>query len=145
MSCLGDIFKDCFLDLNMINFREYVTTSGLRVLGGKNAENNDELVFTANGKDILLHTNSPGSPFVNVKDNPSKQDIKEAAIFCAKYSQDWRGKKRDVVVNMFKRNDMNKPVLTKVGSWEVKKQKNITVKAVDILKFEKRLREEDKS
>lgn len=125
----------------MVNFREYITASGLRVFGGKNAENNDELVFAANTKDSLLHTSEPGSPFVNVKDNPSRQDIKEAAVFCAKYSQDWRGKRRDVVVNIFKRSDMNKSIRMKAGSWEVKKQKKIKVKAVDILKFEKMLRE----
>ena len=141
---MGDIFKDCFLYLIMIKFREYVTASGLRVFGGKNAENNDELVFSANAKDVLLHTTAPGSPFVNVKENPSKQDIKEATVFCAKYSQDWRGKKRDVVVNMFKKSDMNKSMRMKVGSWGVGKQEKIKVKAVDILKFEKRLREEDK-
>ncbi|MFH1291232.1 MAG: NFACT RNA binding domain-containing protein [archaeon] len=129
----------------MAKFREYITSSSLRVLGGKNAENNDELVFAADNKDVLLHTTAPGSPFVNVKENPSKQDIKEAAIFCAKYSQDWRKTKKDVIVNMFKRSDMNKPVIMKVGSWNVKKQKNIKVKAVDILKFEKMLREEDKN
>ena len=106
----------------MITFRGYVTSSGLRVYGGKNAENNDELVFAADAKDVLLHTGAPGSPFVNVKENPSKKDIKEAAVFCAKYSQDWRGNKNDVVVNIFKRSDMNKSVRMKVGSWEVKKQ-----------------------
>ena len=145
MSCLGDIFKDCFPNLNMVNFREYITASGLRVFGGKNAENNDELVFAAAVKDVLLHTTAPGSPFVNIKENPSKQDIREAAIFCAKYSQDWRETKRDVVVNMFKRSDMNKSVMMKKGSWGVKKQESIEVKAVDILKFEKRLREQDEN
>lgn len=126
----------------MVNFREYVTSSDLRVFGGKNAENNDELVFAADAKDVLLHTGAPGSPFVNVKENPSKQDIKEAAIFCAKYSQDWRGNKKDIVVNIFKRSDINKSVRMKAGSWEVKKQEKVKVKAVDILKFEKELRSE---
>ena len=142
MSCLGDIFKDHFLELVMVNFREHMTFSGLRVLGGKNAENNDELVFAADAKDFLLHTGAPGSPFVNVKENPSKKDIKEAAIFCAKYSQEWRKNKNDVVVNIFKRSNMNKTVMMKAGSWKVKKQEKIKVKGVDILKFEKDLRSE---
>ncbi|MCK5449364.1 DUF814 domain-containing protein [Candidatus Pacearchaeota archaeon] len=118
----------------MVNFREYVTSSGLRVFGGKNAENNDALVFTADAKDILLHTSEPGSPFVNVGENPSKQDIKEAGVFCAKYSQDWRETKNDVIVNIFKRSDMNKSVMMKAGSWGVKKREKIKVKAVDIFK-----------
>jgi predicted ribosome quality control (RQC) complex YloA/Tae2 family protein len=126
----------------MVNFREYVTTSGLRVFGGKNAENNDKLVWDAKPKDILLHTSAPGSPFVNVGENPSKKDIKETAIFCAKYSQDWRSGKQDVIVNKFSRSDMNKSIKMKAGSWNVNKQEKIKVKKKDILKYEKELRSE---
>ena len=122
----------------MDNFRKYVTSSGLRVFGGKSAESNDELVKSASGNDILLHTSAPGSPFVNVGEAPSKKDLKEAAVFCAKYSADWRDGKRDVVVNKFLRGDMNKSVKMKAGSWSVGKQKMIKVKKVDILAFEKR-------
>ena len=124
----------------MAMFREYVTSSGLRVLGGKNAENNDELVNRAGSKDVMLHTDAPGSPFVNVGENPSKKDLNEAAVFCAKYSQDWRNTKRGVVVNKFLRSDMNKETVMKVGTWGVKRQEKVKVKAVDILKLEKVLR-----
>ena len=124
----------------MVNFREYITGSELRVLGGKNAESNDELVNRAGSKDVMLHTDAPGSPFVNVGENPSKKDLKEAAVFCAKYSQEWRNTKMDVVVNKFLRSDMNKENIMKAGTWGVRKQEKIKVKAVDILKFEKELR-----
>ena len=124
----------------MVNFREYVTASGLKIFGGRDAENNDKLVGEAGSKDVLLHTSAPGSPFVNVGESPSKNDLKEAAVFCAKYSQDWRDGKKDVVVNMFKRSDMNKESKMKSGTWSVKKQEKIKVKAVDILKYEKKLR-----
>ena len=124
----------------MVNFREYVTSSGLRVLGGKSSESNDELVSRAGSKDVMLHTDAPGSPFVNVGENPSKNDLKEAAVFCAKYSQDWRNSKRDVVVNKFMRSDMDKSPKMKVGSWSVKKQERIKVKKADILKFEERIK-----
>ena len=127
----------------MTMFREYITSSGLRVLGGKNSENNDELVNRAMPKDILLHTSAPGSPFCILGASPTKQDIKEAAIFCAKYSQNWRNTKQDVVVNMFKRSSMNKEITMKSGTWSVKNQEKIKVKAGDILKFEKELRSED--
>ena len=145
MSCFGDVFKDCFHYVIMVNFREYITTSGLCVFGGKNAENNDELVFAAGTKDVLLHTSKPGSPFVNVGESPTKKDIGEAAVFCAKYSQDWRDGKKDIVVNMFKRRDRNKSVRMKIGSWEVKKQRDIKVKTVDILKLEKELGKKDET
>ena len=84
----------------MVNFREFVTSSRLKVFGGRDAETNDELVWDANMKDILLHTDAPGSPFVNIGKIPSKKDVKEAAIFCAKYSQDWRNGKRDIIVKI---------------------------------------------
>lgn len=129
----------------MVNFREYVTESGLRVLGGRDAENNDKLVSEAESKDVLLHTSAPGSPFVNVGESPSKADLKEAAVFCARYSQDWRDGKRDVVVNKFLRSDMDKLPKMKAGSWSVGKQEKIRVKAVDILKYEKSLRIKDEA
>ena len=129
----------------MVNLREYVTKSGLRVFGGKSAETNDELVSRAGPKDVLLHTDAPGSPFVNVGVEPSKSDLKEGGVFCAKYSQDWRNSKRDVVVNKFLRSDMDKSPKMKSGTWSVKKQEKIKVKAIDILKFEKVLAAESVS
>jgi len=121
----------------MVNFREYVTASGLHLFGGRDAENNDKLVSEAGSKDVLLHTSAPGSPFVNVGEAPSKVDLKEASVFCAKYSQDWRDGKRDVVVNKFLKSDMNKSKKMKAGTWEVKKQEKMKVKKSDILNFEK--------
>lgn len=129
----------------MVNFREFITSSELRVFGGKDAENNDKLVWEAKPKDILLHTDMPGSPFVNIGESPSTGDIKEAAIFCAKYSQDWRNGKKDIIVNKFLRSNMNKSLKMKVGSWEVKKSEKIKIKRSDILKFEKKLREKDET
>ncbi len=126
----------------MVNFRKFVTTSGIEIFGGRNAENNDKLVWEASHNDILLHTSSPGSPFVNVGDSAKKKDIKEAAVFCAKFSQDWRDSKQDVVVNIFMRKDMLKDKRMKEGCWGVGKQYQIRVKVIDILKFEKALRGE---
>ena len=119
----------------MANSRKYVLTSGREIFGGKNAENNDELVKSASRSDVLLHTAEPGSPFVNVGEKPTKAEVKEAAIFCARYSQDWRDNKRDVFVNKFIRNDMKKGIFMKRGTWKVKKSERIRVKKGDILEF----------
>jgi len=129
----------------MTNFRIFVTSSGLKVFGGRNAESNDKLVWEAMPKDVLLHTAKPGSSFVNVGESPYKNDLLESAIFCAKYSQDWRDGKRDVIVNKFLRSDMDKFIKMKAGSWEVKKQTKIKVRKSDILKFEKELMEKDEA
>ena len=124
----------------MVNFRAFVTSSGLRVFGGRDSENNDKLVWDANPNDVMLHTSAPGSPFVNVGDSATKKDVKEAAVFCAKFSQDWRDSKRDVIVNVFVRKDMDKEKRAKSGSWMVSKQDKLRVKTTEVLKFEKELR-----
>lgn len=113
-----------------------MTSSGREIFGGRDAENNDELVSAALPNDVLLHTLAPGSPFVNVGEGASKSDLKEAAVFTAKYSQDWRDSKRDVVVNVFVRKDMNKDKRMKAGTWEVRKQERVKVKKGDIFRFE---------
>ncbi|MFH0711788.1 MAG: NFACT RNA binding domain-containing protein [archaeon] len=118
-----------------MKFREFVLSTGRKIFGGRSAESNDELVGLAGMNDVMLHTSAPGSPFVNVGERPTKKEIKEAAVFCAKYSQDWRDGKKDVVVNKFLRRDMRKGLFAKAGSWNVKKQEKMVVKAVDVLGF----------
>ena len=129
----------------MVNFREFVASSGLEVFGGRDSANNDELVFAAEPGDVLLHSVLPGSPFVNVGNSASKNDIREAAVFCAKFSQAWRDSKRDVAVNFFKRCDMKKGRKAKEGTWEVLKSERISVKKSDILKYEEELRKTDET
>ena len=129
----------------MVNFRESITSSGLHIFAGRDAENNDKLVRNAEPNDILLHTSAPGSPFVNVGENPKKKDIKEATIFCAKFSQDWRNSKRDVIVNIFLRKNMEKDRKMKTGTWNVKKQVKVKVKKSDIFKYEKILKESNET
>jgi len=119
----------------MAHFRKFVLTSGRVIFDGRDAKNNVELVLMARQKDVLLHTAEPGSPFVNLGENPSMKDSKEGAIFCARYSQDWRDNKRDVLVNKFLRKDMSKSSKMKAGTWSVKKQERIRVKKTDILKL----------
>jgi len=138
-NALGKNYKDFFREFVMGDFREFVTSSGFKILGGKSAESNDLLVRRAKRNDMMLHTDAPGSPFVNVGEDPSKEELKEAAVFCAKYSQDWRDGKRDVIVNKFLKSDMKKGALMKAGTWGVGKQEKLKVKKVDILKFEELL------
>ena len=118
---------------NPLKFRVYVTSLGLEVFAGKNSEQNDSLVSSAKRNDILIHTEKPGSPFCNLGENPGEEDISEAAVFCARYSQDWRDNKKDVTVQVFKRSDMNKDASMKSGTWGVKKViQKIKVKKRDI-------------
>tara|TARA_Y100000310_G_C20515284_1_gene730879 strand:- start:579 stop:1004 length:426 start_codon:yes stop_codon:yes gene_type:complete len=121
---------------NPLKFREFVTSDGTAVFGGKNSGQNDELVGAAKRNDVLLHTVRPGSPFVNVGKDPSVGDVKEAAVFCARYSQAWRDSHKDVKVQKFLRADMEKNFKMKEGTWGVRKVlKNIVVKKEDIENF----------
>jgi len=127
-----------FLDINIkMKFREKILESGTKILLGKNAENNDELVKKFEGeKNIIIHTVAPGSPFC-VIDNlkPSKEDIQEAGTYCARYSQDWRDNKKDVHISIFDGKNVSKEKGMKAGMWKVKKSKKITIKKKEIKEF----------
>ena len=122
----------------MSKFREFITENGVLVLGGRSDKNNEDLVAQVGSKEVVLHTKAPGSPFVNLKhEKPAQKDIKQAAVFCAKYSQDWRDNKRDIIVHRFKGADVYKRKGMKTGTFGVKGAKEIKVKKQDIEKFEK--------
>ena len=84
---------------------------------------------------IILHTSKPGSPFCVIETKPKKGDKKEAAILCAKKSQDWRDNKSDVVIHIFTGKDIFKRKEMKLGTFGVKQKKNIKVKKEDIERF----------
>ncbi len=125
------------IDKKKANFRKQILSSGVVALAGKNAENNEELVDQVGKNELVLHTAMPGSPFVNIKTNAkstTKEDIEEAAIFCAKYSQAWKKAKvkKDVEVHIFLGKDIHKEKDMKTGTFGVKKIKKIIVKRADI-------------
>jgi len=116
-----------------MKFRSHELSTGKVIQAGKNASNNEELVGAANPKDVLLHTAEPGSPFVNVGVKVLKKELKEAAVFCASKSQDWRDNKGDVVVHVFKKKNVYKKKGMKLGTFGVKgRDKEILVKKKDI-------------
>ena len=122
----------------LVKFREYKMSSGKLVLAGKSAESNEDLVEQVGENEIVLHTSEPGSPFVNIKADEkevTKQDISEAGVFCARYSQDWRDNKRNIKVHVFSGKDIYKQKKMKSGTFGVKKFKEIVVKKSDIEGF----------
>lgn len=122
----------------MESFRKSKTSSGKEVLGGKSAESNEELLkVKVEKEENVLHTAKPGSPFVVIKGDASEEDIKEAAIFCAKHSQDWRDNKQDVRVHVFHGKDIFKEKSMSTGTFGIKTFKEVKVKKMDIEKFEK--------
>ncbi len=117
------------------NFHIMVTSSGKIALGGKNEKNNEELINQTKENEIVLHTEKPGSPFINIKGNANIKDIKEAAIFCASKSQDWKKNKNDVIVNYFEGKDIYKEKSMKTGTFGVRNKKKIKIKKQEIQKW----------
>lgn len=113
-------------------FRQAYTSSGKLMLGGKNAEQNEQLVKQVAENETVLHTKAAGSPFVNIKGKASKKDVKEAAIFCAKFSRDWKKNRRDVEVHYFKGKDIFKEKGMRIGTFGVKRVKKIIVKKKEL-------------
>ncbi len=124
-----------------MKFREFITKSGKKVLAGKNAEQNEELVKQFIGKrNRIFHSSKPGSPFCIIeKIKHSKKDEKETAIFCASKSQDWRDNKGDVEINFFSGEDMYKRKSMKPGTFGVKRYRIMIIKKKEIEKFLKNI------
>ncbi len=119
----------------MVNFRQFTTSSGKLVLSGKDRETNELLIKQAEKDNWILHTKEKGSPFAEIKANAkkvSKKDIKETAIFIAKFSQDWKKNKSDVKVHYFLGKDVYKSKGMPIGTFGVKKFKEILVKNKEI-------------
>ena len=123
-----------------VKFRQAFTSSGRVMLAGKDAEQNEALVWQAESGETVLHTKAAGSPFVNIKgeEKSSVKDIKEAAVFCAKYSRDWKKSHGDVEIHVFLKKDIFKEKGMNLGTFGVKKFKKVIIKKKVLGDFEKR-------
>lgn len=118
-------------------FRNIILKSGTQILLGKDENQNETLMNQFKGKkNTIFHTANPGSPFciINILD-PSPKDIKEAATYCARYSQDWRDNKRDVKIHRFTGENVYKRKRMKKGTFGVKNYKIIKIKKEDVENF----------
>ena len=124
---------------NYTKYRWFFTTSGKLVVGGKNSEQNEELVnyIIKEGKEhIVMHTTSPGSPFSFILDDISKlteKDLEETAIFTACFSQEWKRGKKKAKVDIFTSKQIKKEKGMKIGTFRVigkSKSKNVELKLV---------------
>jgi hypothetical protein len=110
---------------NYQKYRWFFTSSEKLVIGGKNAIQNEELLhlIKKEGKNFrVMHTSSPGSPFSIILEDPKKikkQDIEEAAIFTACFSQAWKSGKKCADIDIFNLSQLSKPRKAKIGTWQV--------------------------
>lgn len=127
-----------------MNFRKLITKNETLILLGRNDENNEDLIRQVKPEEEVFHTKSPGSPFVNIKGEPKKGDLKIAAILCAMYSQDWKKRKKSVIpIHRFKGKDIYKRKGMKIGTFGIKDFKMIKIKKEDILEFERKMVQAD--
>lgn len=115
------------LQKDYIRYRWFFTSSDKLVIGGKSAEQNDDLLKKLKKikeELIVMHTSEPGSPFSAILSNIkeiSEKDKKECAIFTACFSQAWKKKKKTALVDVFSSKDIYKMKNMKIGTWGVKK------------------------
>ena len=124
------------------SFRWFYSSSGVLIVGGKNAESNDTLLRTHMGKgDIVFHTEDPGSPFFVIKGYADKKTMKEAGIAAASYSQGWKKGLSNMKVMYAVAEQLSKDKGMKSGTWQVKGRREVmNVKlelAIGITKDEK--------
>ncbi len=121
-------------------YRWFITSNGKLVVGGKNAEQNEELIkkfiepkhdleyssqislknYSKKEKYVVMHTRSPGSPFSIILDeNPNEKDINETAIFTASFSRQWKSRKKEAQVDVFLLEQIYKEKNMKVGTFGV--------------------------
>src|SRR3989344_1597848 len=104
-------------------YRWFLTSNNALVVGGKNAEQNEELVkklIKDYPKYVVMHTREPGSPFsIILSSNPSEKDLEETAIFTGCFSRAWREKKKKTNVDIFLIEQMIKDKKMKTGTFGV--------------------------
>lgn len=107
------------------NYRWFVTSRKTLVVGGKHAEQNDELLkrVLASGKQYyVLHTSHPGSPFGVILKDPAKvssDELHEGAVFTACFSRAWKEHKKKTNVDVFLTSQLSKEPGMKAGMWRV--------------------------
>jgi predicted ribosome quality control (RQC) complex YloA/Tae2 family protein len=74
-------------------FRNFISSEGNLVLGGRDAATNELLIKKHLGNhDTVFHADPAGSPFVVIRGKCGENTLAEAATFCASYSRAWQAR-----------------------------------------------------
>ena len=91
--------EDTIRDIQLLKYgRHFRLDSGAKVVIGRNEEENKSLLRFFDKDDILMEVVGVGSPTVLLRKNKNKDDIKKAAILCARYSDITEGEIPDIRV-----------------------------------------------
>ncbi|HOU70609.1 MAG TPA: ribosome rescue protein RqcH [Methanothrix sp.] len=75
-------------------FRWFITSDGFLVLGGRDAESNEEIYARyLERRDLAMHTDAPGAPLTVIKTEGKavpESSLQEAAAFAVSYSSSWK-------------------------------------------------------
>jgi len=110
---------------NYEKYRWFFTSSGNLVIGGKSAEQNEELVLKMIKQAVdyvVMHTKTPGSPFsfiIAPRDKVKTKDLEECAVFTGCFSRAWRENKKGAMVDIFSSLQINKKKNMKTGTFGV--------------------------
>ncbi len=113
-------------------YRWASTSSGKLIFGGKNAEQNEEVVqwlMQEAGKNkvdkdyLVMHTHAPGSPFAALLSKKyDEKDLEECAVFCACFSKAWKEGQKKAKVDIFHASQLFKEKGMRVGTFGVLKK-----------------------
>ncbi len=84
--------EDGIQDMNLLKYgRHFRLPSGVKVIVGRNEEENSIISKFAGERDLLIEVVGFGSPITLLKDSYNERDIKMAASVCVRYSN-YKGK-----------------------------------------------------
>jgi len=110
---------------NYEKYRWFFTSNNLLVIGGKSAEQNEELVskmIKQNQEFEVMHTRAPGSPFsfiISSREKIKPKDLEETAAFTGCFSRAWRLGKKRTMIDIFSSNQIIKKRGMKIGTFGV--------------------------
>ena len=107
------------------NYRWFLTSNNVLVIGGKSDEQNELVIKNfLKPEYTVMHTSAPGSPFMIVQsDKPTKQDLDETATFTGCFSKQWKEGKKKIDIDVFKGEQIYKVKQMKVGTFGVRGDK----------------------
>lgn len=103
-------------------YRWFFTSNNHLVVGGKNAENNEQLIkeYKKFPKYVVMHTKTPGSPFsIITSDKFTEKDLEETAIFTGCFSRAWKEGKKSTMIDIFLVEQLVKNKTMKTGTFGV--------------------------
>ena len=84
--------EDGIKDMNLLKYgRHFRLPSGVKVIVGRNEEENSIISKFAGERDLLMEVVGFGSPITLLKDSRNEEDVKMAASVCVRYSN-YQGK-----------------------------------------------------